>query len=585
MKTRTLITTLGWLVSGILLFLWQEKHLPFHYEYIEQFRLFHFSADYFVEQCSYPSGLIEYLASFFIQFFSQPHVGAGIITILLLSIGIGVQQIFKRIASHVDLPIVYLLPALFLLFAGMDFNYHLEGTLAFALTVGFLNAQIRITRPVLRIVSGILLSWILYYLAGPAFLPFALCSVIYEWYKKEISSLYSTLILPVAALPVCYAYFIQHSDSFRILFLPDAYANHRVESQSVIYYAWIALPVILILACLLQRWKKTVSAGVKGISIAIQLIAVIAILYQGNAKYNSSAFNQMKELDYYSRNQQWDQILSMKLTSNNNITLTCFKNLAMAQKGILADKGLHHKHLGSKALWIDWDQSSTVSTLLSDLYYAMGHIALSQRYAFEGAVASEWEVNPYLFIRLIQTNLIFGHYEIAEKYIRFLEDTHYKEQVQAYRKFLYNDSLIEQDQELGAKRKGISGAKGLSEMQGLPNDLLQIAFVNPENQIVLDYVGMYVLFEKNIPLFKMFIENFYQAPGLQPMPVHFQEAIVFSYESQPERWKEFGITEATQKRFQEYNRLNIDSKLNPALANKLRAGFGNTYWYYYSYHK
>ena len=585
MKTRTVITILGWLITGILLFFWQEKHLPFHYEYLEQFRLFHFSTDYFVEQCSYPSGLIEYLSCFFIQYFSQPHIGTGIITILLLSIGMGMQQIFKRISSHVDMPIAYLLPALFLLFAGMDFNYHLEGTLAFALTVGFLNAQIRITRPVYRIISGVFLSWAIYYLAGPACLPFALCSVIYEWYKKEISPLYSVLILPLAALPACYAFFIQHSDSFRILFLPDAYSNHRVESQSILYYPWMALPVILILACLLQRWKKTVSVGVKGVSLAIQLIAVIAILYQGNAKYNSSAFNQVKELDYYSRNQKWDQILNMQLSSNNNITLTCFKNLAMAQKGILADRGLHHKHLGSKALWIDWDQSSTVSTLLSDLYYAMGHIALSQRYAFEGVVASEWEVNPYLFIRLIQTNLIYGHYEIAEKYIRFLEDTRYQEQVQVYRKFLYNDKLIEEDPELGSKRKGVSGAKGLSEMQGLPNDLLQIAFANPENEIALDYVGMYVLFEKNIPLFKMFIENFYQASGLQPMPVHFQEAIVFAYESQPERWKEFGITEATQKRFQEYNRLNIDSKLNPALGNKLRAGFGNTYWYYYSYHK
>ena len=145
--------------------------------------------------------------------------------------------------------------------------------------------------------------------------------------------------------------------------------------------------------------------------------------------------------------------------------------------------------------------------------------------------------------------------------------------------------MVEQDKELGGKRKGVSGTKGLSEMKGLPNDLLQIAFANPENKIVLEYVGMYILYEKNIPLFKMFIENFYQAPGLQPMPLHFQEAIVFSYQSHPEKWKEFGITEAIQKRYQEFDRLYIDSKLNPALTNRLRAGFGNTYWYYYTHHK
>ena len=585
MKTRSVLSILGWLVLGILLFLWQEKYLPFHYEYIEQFRLFHFSAEYFFEHCSYSSGPIEYMASFLIQYFNLPYIGSVTVTILLLFIGIGMQQIFKRIASHVDLPLAYLLPSLFLLLAGMDINYHLEGTLAFALIVWVLNVQIRIVRPVYRIISGVLLSWIVYYLAGPAFLPFALCSVIYEWHRKEISKIISVLLLPIAVLPACYAYFVQHSEPFRIIFLPDAYTNHLLEKQDILYYSWISLPLLFILACLLQRWQKKVSTLVNGISIAIQLIVVAVILFLGNEKYNSSSLNEVKVVDYYSRNQQWDQLLNLQLSSNNNLLMVCFKNLAMAQKGVLADKGLHYKQFGKNALWIDWDQTSIVNTLLSDLYYAMGHIALSQRYAFEGVIASEWEVNPYLFLRLIQTNLIFGQYEVAEKYIRFLEDTRYREQTNAYRKFLYNDTLVEQDKELGGKRKGVSGTKGLSEMKGLPNDLLQIAFANPENKIVLEYVGMYILYEKNIPLFKMFIENFYQAPGLQPMPLHFQEAIVFSYQSHPEKWKEFGITEAIQKRYQEFDRLYIDSKLNPALTNRLRAGFGNTYWYYYTHHK
>ena len=585
MKTRSVLSILGWLVLGILLFLWQEKYLPFHYEYIEQFRLFHFSAEYFFEHCSYSSGPIEYMASFLIQYFNLPYIGSVSVTILLLFIGIGMQQIFKRIASHVDLPLAYLLPSLFLLLAGMDINYHLEGTLAFALIVWVLNVQIRIARPVYRIISGVLLSWMVYYLAGPAFLPFALCSVIYEWHRKEISKIISVLLLPIAVLPACYAYFVQHSEPFRIIFLPDAYTNHLLEKQDILYYSWISLPLLFILACMLQRWQKKVSTLVNGISIAIQLIVVAVILFLGNEKYNSSSLNEVKVVDYYSRNQQWDQLLNLQLSSNNNLLMVCFKNLAIAQKGVLADKGLHYKQFGKNALWIDWDQTSIVNTLLSDLYYAMGHIALSQRYAFEGVIASEWEVNPYLFLRLIQTNLIFGQYEVAEKYIRFLEDTRYREQANAYRKFLYNDTLVVQDKELGGKRKGVSGTKGLSEMKGLPNDLLQIAFANPENKIVLEYVGMYILYEKNIPLFKMFIENFYQAPGLQPMPLHFQEAIVFSYQSHPEKWKEFGITEAIQKRYQEFDRLYIDSKLNPALTNRLRAGFGNTYWYYYTHHK
>jgi hypothetical protein len=246
---------------------------------------------------------------------------------------------------------------------------------------------------------------------------------------------------------------------------------------------------------------------------------------------------------------------------------------------------MFNKEIGNRGLWLDWDQTATVGTLLSDLYYAMGHIALSQRYAFESVIASEWKANPYLFLRLIQTNLIYGHYDIAKKYIHLLEDTRYREQANMYRKFLYNDTLVEQDPELGSKRKGISGSKGLSEMKGLPNDLLEIATANPENKIVLAYLGMYILFEKSIPLFQKLMEDFYQTPALKPMPTLFQEAIIISYESQPEKWEQYGITEATQKRFKEFKKLTIDQKRNPALANKLRAGFGNTYWYYYIHHK
>ena len=584
MKKHIVISILGWLVFGILLFLWQEKHLPFHYAYIEQFRLFHFSAEYFIEHGSYASGLIEYIASFFIQYFNEPYIGSGTVTLLLLAIGIGMQQIFQRFTPRI-IPLAYLLPALFLLLAGIDFNYHLEGTLAFALTVWLLNAQIRIIRPIHRMISGILISWLIFYLAGPAFIIFALCAVIYEWYKQELPKTISIWILPIAFLPACYVYFIAHSEASRFIFLPDAYINHRLKSESILYYSWISLPLLFILACFLPRWEKPVSPWLKGLSVSIQLIAAIVILYQGNEKYNSPSLRQVKELDHYSRNQQWDSILNLQLTSNRNLLLACFKNLAMAQKGILADKGMFNKEIGNRGLWLDWDQTATVGTLLSDLYYAMGHIALSQRYAFESVIASEWKANPYLFLRLIQTNLIYGHYDIAKKYIHLLEDTRYREQANMYRKFLYNDTLVEQDPELGSKRKGISGSKGLSEMKGLPNDLLEIATANPENKIVLAYLGMYILFEKSIPLFQKLMEDFYQTPALKPMPTLFQEAIIISYESQPEKWEQYGITEATQKRFKEFKKLTIDQKRNPALANKLRAGFGNTYWYYYIHHK
>lgn len=585
MKKHTFISIIGWILIGALLLFWQERHLAFHYAYIEQFRLFHFNMDYLLNQCSYPSGFMEYVASFLIQYFNLPWVGSLVTTLLFVSIGIGVQQLLRYIAPKVALPLAYLLPPLLLLFAGMDFYYHLEGTLAYCLMVWLLNAQIRIVHPSYRLASGTILSWLLFYLAGPAFLPFCICAILYEWYKHSPFRIYSLLLLPIACIPAYYTYFTGIGGEARIVFLPDAYTNPRLQATDILYAPWMLLPVLLILAGSCRKWCPSVPRWVSVTSISIQLMIAVGILYQGNEKYNSPIMNEAKVVDYYSRNQKWDSLLALQLRANENSLLACFQNLALAQKGMLADKGLHYKQLGNKGLWIDWNQSVTVCTLLSDLYYAIGHIALSQRYAFEGIIASEWSVNPYLFLRLIQTNLIYGHYEVAQKYIERLKDTRYQAQADAYRPFLYNDEKIAQDSELGSKRLGISQTEGLSEMTGLPNDLLQIARANPNNRTVFAYIGMYILFEKDIPLFRNFIENFHQTPGLQPMPTHFQEAIIIAFEAHPDKWESYGVTEKTRKRFEEFRKITIENKRNPALINKLRTGYGNTYWYYYIYNK
>lgn len=45
--------------------------------------------------------------------------------------------------------------------------------------------------------------------------------------------------------------------------------------------------------------------------------------------------------------------------------------------------------------------------------------------------------NPRMLKRLVQTNLIYGAYPVAEKYIRILENTfYYKDWAKSQRKFL-----------------------------------------------------------------------------------------------------------------------------------------------------
>lgn len=159
-------------------------------------------------------------------------------------------------------------------------------------------------------------------------------------------------------------------------------------------------------------------------------------------------------MDYYARTEQWDEIIRHCHGPIKNYLYLTYLNRALAEKGELADRMFAFDQHGPQGLLASWNKTFTVSTLLSDAYFTLGEIALSQEMAFEGYVTVIGAGNPRNLQRLVQTNLIYGTYPIAEKYISILEKTYaYHDWAKRHRGFLYNDKAIEADPVLGPKRK------------------------------------------------------------------------------------------------------------------------------------
>ena len=112
MKKSIIINIISWLGISLLLFFYLERQLAFHYFYIEQFRLFRFNQDYALQLFSHPGGISEYIASFLIQYFIHPHIGPLIMTCLFLCIGIGVQNIWRKLSPNLEMPLAYLMPGI-----------------------------------------------------------------------------------------------------------------------------------------------------------------------------------------------------------------------------------------------------------------------------------------------------------------------------------------------------------------------------------------------------------------------------------------------------------------------------------------
>lgn len=586
MKKSILINTISWLCVTIGLFAYLEQTCAFNYFYAEQFRLFRFSSDYVAQLFSHPGGAMEYLASFLMQFFIYPYVGPLTAALLFAGIGIGIQGLWRKCSPQFSLPILYLVPGILLLFADMDFNYHLEGTLAFALTVGVLNIYIRLSSLRMRLLFMRIATWALYFLVGPAAVIAALCAVIYECLLSSHFKWYSLLLLVWVFIPIAWWYSGGQGGEARIVFLPDAYFNPRLPSQTLHYYIWSSLPLIFLIARLTRYFHEPPFKWWKYISPSLQLLLAVWLLHAGSQKYNVSKNYQVKILDYYCHTGQWQQLLEQPLRSAQNSMHACYQNLALAQLGVLGNKLFSFPQCGANGLWISWNRSASVASLLSDVNYAIGNVAVAQELAFEGMIASERAVNPRFLIRLIETNLIYGHRKVAEKYIYLLEQTHaYARQATSYRKFLKDDRTVDTDPILGAKRRCIAHTDGLSQGKGDPNDLLKIIRSNPESKTTFEYLGAFALLNKEVAPFVQLMEEYHTKKGLQPMPVHFQEAAILAHETDTTAWSKCGVTPQVADRFSAYKQTVLANKGSYALADKLRMNFGNTYWYYFMFTK
>lgn len=212
MKKSIIINIISWLGISLLLFFYLERQLAFHYFYIEQFRLFRFNQDYALQLFSHPGGISEYIASFLIQYFIHPHIGPLIMTCLFLCIGIGVQNIWRKLSPNLEMPLAYLMPGILLLLADMDFNHHLEGILAYASVVWILNLYIRIRSPLFGFHS-----W-------PS--PHGCCSTLQVRHSKQ---------------------------SYSVLFSMNSTLNHLSNGTPSYYFLWVFFPLV---GGIRQDWEE-----------------------------------------------------------------------------------------------------------------------------------------------------------------------------------------------------------------------------------------------------------------------------------------------------------------------------------------
>jgi hypothetical protein len=567
----------------LVLFGYLQTYGRYHFLYLDQEHLFLYDRACFLALLARPAGLVEYLSTYLTQFFILPYCGALIMSALLTLASLLTAWLVDRTAPRANLVVCCLLPTVAMLFLMFNLNFYYSGILAYVLMLAAFCFYDPAGLPAARIVYMLTVSVMLFWCAGAVALLFVICVFARELMQRP-SQAYLFLI-PIVLVVGLAVWSVQNAwaGDYRFLLLPDGYYTRRLHPGSVIYFAWIALPVLLFMAFVLRNRHETKAAR-KWVERIVQLAVVGAFFAIGLKNYVNLKAERFNELDYYVRTGEWNEVVAKCDGNMNNYLHKCYLNLSLAETGELGNRMFAFDQNSSRGLLLPENRVTHISVMLSDLYYSMGHIALAQQMAFEANVSTQGNGSPRMYKRLVETNLIMGAYAVAEKYIALLEDTrYYKSWATAQRRFLWDDLAVASDSVLGLKRKCILRENGFAGINGLDDDLKRIARQNPAHTATVQYLGALYLLDKDLDTFRSFVEASYGSASLPALPKSFQEAVIILAEQDTAYWAKFHISESVIRRYADFRQQVLANRNASALPGLLYRSYGDTYWHYFMF--
>lgn len=567
------------ILFATLLFWQVQMHLPYQLCQLEHTNLFLGDWDAFLASFQQMGGAVKWLGTWGIQFFDKPFWGVLMFLLPVWGLFATTACVLRR-KTHSNglwIPLAACL-AVAQLFSLYDFNFYWSGALALCLTMGVLWVwsflKPSLVRNVLFIVAIPFIAWSL----GAVALVYVLAGIGLFFHKKHV---WQTGILPmvVYVCTIVLYYFMGACPSLMVAVSPKMYFEPLLGIPLYHLAAWGI--TIGIWGC--SRFLPTVEKKVWAWGMcAVCWVLPVGVLLQYGSTFRNQSNIDLWRLNHYAYTEDWDAILQfLQGKPMNNYLFMNYANMALAQKGELGNLAFNYSPKGMNALLVNANSTGSIRMLASDIHYMVGCVAEAQQHAFEAQVTLPTSLGIQTLKRLVKTNLIFGHYEVAEKYLNLIDRTIFHEGwAEKYRMFLYNDAAVEADAELGEKRKSLSNQNRFSMFYGWIPELEDILSVNPKNDKAMTYLGLSYLLNKDMEGFRRFLDKYYGTEALPQLPIVFQQGVIALFQQEKERWEDYGLSPQVVKMYNQYRDLFFKNQRQSNLKNVMARSYGRTFWYY-----
>ena len=502
----------------------------------EQYQMFLFDSGYFLERIVLPGGLADYISEFLVQFYYMPVLGGAIIALLLMGIQTAVWGLMKQYGARHDFPgyLLSFLPSIALWCAMGDQNVLLSFVVALfgALVIGWIHNRFhnRLVKVVFELVSTALVYWLL----GPVVFLYAVL-MIGDTLKnaKQKGNVFSGIGYSAVILILTVAWILLTTQTLQYpLYRIFAGLNYyrypgAISPLPFVVMVWaVVIPFLGMIPCHRKSLQKLQQSKV--VIVLSYVLVIVASWFGIKTSFDEMTY-ELIDYDFLVRTEQWDKIIEKaeKKPATTPLGVSCV-NLALSQKGMLADRLFEFYQNGGEGLFPTFtrDMISPVST--AEIFFRLGMVNDAERYMFEAQEAiPNYRKSARLTRRIIECDIINGNYKVAAKLLRRLQETlFYSNWANQTMALLGNEKAINRHPIYGKLRTYREKKQDFLFSDREMDQMLGLLFLNDNhNKMAYEYLMCYELLQRDMEKFMQYYP-LGRFVGYDHIPRTFQEILI-----------------------------------------------------------
>jgi hypothetical protein len=565
------------ILSGLYFYLFGS----YIFFYQENLSLFVFSGDFLKQFTSKPGGLLEYAGDFLSQFYFSNLCGTLILSAVFTSIAIIFLKINKKLSPDSSFSLLFAtLVSCFLIMIQTNINYLMHNNLGFLLTGLYFLFSISSDKKA-GWISTLLFFPLFFYITGAYAWIFLGMFTVYNLLKKKV--IYALILMLIAGLSLLLFKGIIFLQPWSELLYYPMPLEGFFSSPVII---WLLFLFFIFYPALLNLAGSIKIRNDHNMTFSVYSLPVTTLLtiFMLSGMYNKAVADLFKlERMFFAGD--WNGVIKQQEKDRSeNPVAQYYYNTALSESGMLCDRLFFApQNYGSMSVSIPWNSQIPINKMFRGVYfyYSIGLINEAHRWAFESMVIQGYR--PENIKLLIKTELINGHYKIAEKYINVLKKTfHYRHLAKKYEAMLSDPESIKSDPELGEKIKLKPKDDFIIRIRDPYDNITSLLQSNPGNKRAFEYEMAWLMLDRNLDGILKDISRL-EYMNYSRTPRYIEEAAIFIRSNiglLPEL-STLKISTETESCFSRYisYMIKIDRTKSPGgsgISDELR----NTFWYY-----